>query len=97
MKTTIEQLEFPCEIKKKLKIKGSFANLEIKYINGHLIKFDKTNLSVTEPHKIIASNSSSIIIAYLYNNNDKIYLVNSNVIISLNRFISLLNKMNKVR
>lgn len=97
MKTTIEQLEFPCEIKKKLKTKGSFTNLEIKYIDGHLIKFDKTNLSVTEPHKIIASNSSSMIIAYLYNKNNKIYIVNSNVIISLNRFISLLNNMNKVR
>lgn len=97
MKTTIENLIFPCEIKKKLKIKGSFGNLDIQYIDGHLIKFDKTNLSVTEPHKIIVSNSSSIIVAYLYDNSDKIYIPNSNAIISLNRFISLLNEMNKIR
>lgn len=97
MKTTIENLIFPCEIKKKLKIKGSFGNLDTQYIDGHLIKFDKTNLSVTEPHKIIVSNSSSIIVAYLYDNSDKIYIPNSNAIISLNRFISLLNEMNKIR
>ena len=36
MKTTIENLIFPCEIKKKLKIKGSFGNLDIKYIDGLL-------------------------------------------------------------
>lgn len=97
LKTTIENLIFPCEIKNKIKIKGSFGNLDIKYIDGHLIKIDKTNLSVTEPHKIIASNSSSVIVAYLYDNNGKFYIPNSNVIISLNRFIYLLNKMNKVR
>ena len=96
MKTTIENLIFTCEIKKKLKIKGSFGILDIKYIDGHLIKFEKTNLSVTEPYKIIASNSYSVIVAYLYDNNVKIYISNSNVIISLNRFISLLNDMNKV-
>ncbi len=35
MKTTIETLEFPCEIKKKLKMKVSMGNLDINYINGH--------------------------------------------------------------
>ncbi len=29
MKTTIEKLEFPCEIKKKLKMKVSMGNLEV--------------------------------------------------------------------
>ena len=86
MKTNIENLIFPCEIKKKLKIKESFGNLNIKYINGHLIKFDKNNLIVTEPHKIIVTHSS-VIVAYLYDNNDKIYIPNYNAIISLNCFI----------
>lgn len=86
MKTTIENLIFPCEIKKKLKIKGSFGNLNIKYIKGHLIKFDKNNLIVTEPHKIIVTHSS-VIVAYLYDNNHKIYIPNYNAIISLNCFI----------
>ncbi len=97
MKTTIEQLKFPCEIKNKLKMKASFGSLDIKFIDGHLIKFDKTNLSVKEPHKIIVNNSVNTLIAYLYDNNDKIYIPNSNTIISLNRFISILNEMNKRR
>ena len=32
MKTTIETLEFPCEFKKKLKMKASFGNLSIQDI-----------------------------------------------------------------
>jgi len=64
MKTTIENLEFPCEIKKKLKMKVSMGNLEVEFINGHLIKFDKTNLSVQEPYKIIVSNKKKNTMGY---------------------------------
>jgi len=96
MKTTIETLEFPCEIKKKLKMKVSMGNLEINYIDGHLIKFDKTNLSVLEPHKIIVSNKNHTLIALLYNDEDKIYLPTENVIISITKYISILNTMNKI-
>ncbi|MBP3635890.1 MAG: hypothetical protein J6J17_05535 [Bacilli bacterium] len=42
MKTSIETIEFSCYLKKKLKTKVSMGNLDIKFINGHLIKFDKT-------------------------------------------------------
>lgn len=62
MKTTIETLEFPCEIKKKLKMKVSMGNLEVEFIDGHLIKFDKTNLSVQEPYKIIVSNKKNTLV-----------------------------------
>lgn len=95
MKTTIETIEFPCEIKKKLKIKASMGNLDIKFINGHLINFDKTNLSVQEPHKIIVSNKKNTLVALLYDNEDKIYLPNENAIISLTKYIRILNVMNK--
>ena len=73
MKTTIETLEFPCEIKKKLKMKVSMGNLEVEFIDGHLIKFDKTNLSVQEPYKIIVNNKHHTLVALLYNDEDKIY------------------------
>lgn len=96
MKTTIETIEFPCEIKKKLKMKVSMGNLDINYIEGHLIKFDKTNLSVQEPHKIIVSNKKNTLIALLYDDEDKIYLPNENAIISTTKYISILNTMNKV-
>ena len=95
MKTTIETLTFPCEIKNKLKIKTSLANLKVEFINGHIIKFDKTNLSVQEPHKIIITNSNNVLIALLYNDNEKIYLPNHNAIISFTKFITILNNMNK--
>lgn len=71
MKTTIEQLDFPCEIQKKLKMKVSTTNLEIKFLPGHMIKFNQTNLSVREPHRIIASSSKGTLIALLYDNNKK--------------------------
>ena len=96
MKTTIENLEFPCEIKKKLKMKVSMGNLEVEFIDGHLIKFDKTNLSFQEPYKIIANNKKNTLIALLYDNEDKIYLPSDNAIISLTKYISLLNTMNKM-
>lgn len=96
MKTTIETIEFPCEIKKKLKMKVSMGNLDINYIEGHLIKFDETNLSVQEPHKIIVSNKKNTLIALLYDDEDKTYLPNENAIISITKYISILNTMNKV-
>ncbi len=34
MKTTIETLEFPFEIKQKIKMKASFGNLKVDFING---------------------------------------------------------------
>jgi hypothetical protein len=83
LKTTIETLKFPCEFKKKLKIKASLGNLDIDYIDGHLVKINNTNLSVTEPYKIIVKNNTTTLIAYFYEDNDKIYLPTSNAIISL--------------
>ena len=95
MKTTIESLDFPSEIKNKLKMKVSMANLKIEFLSGHIIKFDKTNLSVQEPHRIIVSNSSQVLIALVYDNIDKIYLLNHNAIISFTKYINILNNINK--
>ena len=96
MKTTIETLEFPCEFKKKLKMKASLGNLSISFTSGHLIKINNTNLSVTEPYKIIVENNSRILIVYLFEDNGKIYLPISNAIISFTKFITILNEMNKM-
>ncbi len=96
MKTTIETLKFPCEFKKKLKMKVSLGNLSINLIDGHLIKINNTNLSITEPYKIIIKNSSTTLIAYLYEDIDKIYLPISNAIISFTKFVTIINKMNRI-
>ncbi len=97
MKTTIESLIFPSELKNKLNMKVGKSNLDISFINGHIINIDKTNLSITEPHKIIVNNKINTLIAYVYDNNDKIYLPNHNAIISITKFISILNDMNKCK
>lgn len=95
MKTTIEELIFPESIKTKLKMKVSRGNLNVEYINGHIIKFNKTNLSIMEPHKIIISNNKVTLVALLYEDIEKIYLPRENAIISFTKYISILNKMNK--
>ena len=95
MKITIKPLDFPSEIKNKLKMKVSMANLKIEFLSGHIIKFDKTNLSVQDPHRIIVSNSSQVLIALVYDNIDKIYLLNHNAIISFTKYINILNNINK--
>ena len=95
MKAVITELPFPCEIKNKIKMKVSTGNLEINFLSGHLIKIDNTNISIEEPHRIIVKKDNMILLAMLYNNEDKIYLPN-NIIITLTKYISILNSMNKI-
>ncbi|MCI8778077.1 MAG: hypothetical protein HFI87_02905 [Bacilli bacterium] len=94
MKTTIETLDFPSDIKKKLKMKVSTSNLDIKFLSGHIIKFNKTNLSVREPHRIIVSNLKNTLIALLYDDIEKVYLPRENAIVSFTKYITILNTMN---
>lgn len=96
MKTTIENLEFPSDIKKRLKMKVSTTNLNIEFLSGHIIKFNQTNISVREPHRIIVSNSKNTLIALLYDDIEKIYLPRENAIVSFTKYISILNTMNKM-
>ena len=96
MKTVITELPFPCEIKNKIKMKVSTGNLEINFLSGHLIKIDNTNISIEEPHRIIVKKDNMILFAMLYNNEDKIYLPNNNIIFTLTKYISILNSMNKI-
>ena len=96
MKTVITELPFPCEIKNKIKMKVSTGNLEINFLSGHLIKINNTNISIEEPHRIIVKKDNMILLAMLYNNEDKIYLPNNNIIITLTKYISILNSINKI-
>ena len=96
MKTTIENLEFPSDIKKRLKMKVSTTNLNIEFLSGHIIKFNQTNISVREPHRIIVSNSKNTLIALLYDDIEKIYLPRENAIVSFTKYVSTLNTMNKM-
>jgi len=44
--------------------------LHIEFVNGKNIHFNKTNLSINEPHKVIISNDSSCIIILSYPNDN---------------------------
>ena len=97
MKTVITELPFPCKIKNKIKMKVSTGNLEINFLSGQLIKIDNTNISIEEPHRIIVKKDNMVLLAMLYNNEDKIYLPNNNnIIITLTKYISIINSMNKI-
>lgn len=95
MKTTIETLNFPSDVEKKLKMKVSATNLSFQFIPGHIINLNKTNISVIEPHRIIVSNSKNTLLAILYDDCDKICLPNNNLIVSITKYIEILNAMNK--
>jgi len=73
MKMTIEQLEFPMDIKNKiLKIK-SITKLHTDFIAGKNIIINKTNVAIHEPHKIIISNNNQSIMLINYENDNSIY------------------------
>ncbi len=93
MKITIQNLEFPSELKNKLKIKVNNNKLKIDCMPGHIINLDKTNLSVTEPHRIIVTSENKTLIALVYENTNKVYLPYNGAIISFTKYINILNSM----
>lgn len=93
MKITIEPLEFPLCVKEKLMKIPKISKLHIEFVNGKNIHFDKTNLSINEPHKVIISNDSSCIILLSYPNDNNLYLKDSLEIITLESIKFLILKM----
>ena len=77
-----EDLDIEEALKKKLEFICSFCN---------------TNLGITEPYKIIIKNNKTTLIAYLYEDNDKIYLPTSNAIISFTKFTQIISKINGIK
>ena len=74
MKITIEQLEFPLCVKEKITKIPKISKLHLEFINGKNIHFNKTNLSIHEPHKIIISNNLSCLVLLIFNNDNNIYI-----------------------
>lgn len=82
MKITIEELEFPINIKNKLLKLKDITKLHIDFINGKNIVFNKTNLKIQEPHKIVISNKTSSVVILSYENDEHLYTTNLNIITS---------------
>ena len=73
MKVSIKQLEFPSSIKDKILKLKDISKLHIDFIGGKYIHFEKTNLSIHEPHQIIISNDNSYFVIINYENNHTLY------------------------
>lgn len=93
MKITIEPLEFPLCVKEKLMKIPKISKLHIEFVSGKNIHFDKTNLSINEPHKVIISNESFCIILLSYPNDNNLYLKDSLEVITLESIKFLIFKM----
>lgn len=96
MKITIEPLEFPLSVKDKITKIPKVSKLHIEFVSGKNIHFDNTNLSISEPHKIIISNNESCLILLSYDNDNNFYLKDSMDIITLSSLSSLVVKMSKI-
>lgn len=100
MKITIEHLEFPLSVKGKItkipKI-SKISKLHLDFISGKNIHFDKTNLSIKEPHKIIISNESSCLILISYEDDNNLYVKDSHEIMTLSKLSDLVLKMQKMK
>lgn len=95
MKIAIENLEFPSSIIETISKKVSLSNLDINLINGSLIHFNNTNLNLINPHKLIIKGSNKVLIAYIYKDNDKIFLPASNAFITTNKLINIMQLLLK--
>jgi len=73
MKVSIEQLEFPSSIKDKILKLKDISKIHADFIGGKYIHFEKTNLSIHEPHQIIISNDNSYFVIINYENNPTLY------------------------
>lgn len=97
MKITIEHLEFPLNVKDKITKIPKISKLHLDFISGKNIHFDKTNLSIKEPHKIIISNESSCLILISYEHDNNLYVKDSLEIMTLSRLSDLVLKMWKMK
>ena len=93
MKITIEQLKFPLCVKEKITKIPKISKLHLEFINGKNIHFDKTNLSIHEPHKIIISNNLSCLILLIFKNDNNIYIKDSLDTITIKRLETLVLQM----
>lgn len=93
MKITIEHLEFPLSVKDKITKIPKISKLHLDFISGKNIHFNKTNLSIKEPHKIIISNESSCLILISYEDeNGKLHEDKTNLLNFINHLLLILKE-----
>lgn len=71
MEITIEHLEFPLSVKDKI---TKISKLHLDFISGKNVLFDRNNLSLKEPYKIIISNESYFLNLISYEGYNNLYV-----------------------
>ena len=92
MKITIENLKFPLSVKERIMKIPKISKLNLEFVSGKNIHFEKTNLSLFEPHKIIISGNTSCLILLSYDDNN-LYLKDTLENITLEKLKNLIFKM----
>ena len=64
MKIIKEKLQFEESLKQRLEFICQFAKVKPIFLNGSIIKIEKTNLSYIEPHRVIIKNTTFLIFNY---------------------------------
>lgn len=71
MEITIEYLEFPLSVKDKI---TKIPKLHLDFISGKNVLFDRNNLTLKEPYKIIISNESYFLNLISYEGYNNLYV-----------------------
>ena len=71
MEITIEDLEFPLSVKDKI---TKISKLYLDFISGKNVLFDRNNLTLKEPYKIIISNESYFLNLISYEGYNNLYV-----------------------
>ncbi len=72
MKIIKEEFRFEESLKKRLEFICEFSKVIPIFVNGSIRKFDKTNISYIEPHRVIIKNVTFLI----FNYSNDIYISN---------------------
>ena len=79
MEVIKKELEFPKEIKDQFEKYLSRKTIEITYVNGLMVEFDKSNFCSISPYKIVMkSDDITLVILYYgeYHQTEGLYFVN---------------------
>ena len=95
MNVSIEILEFPVCLKNKILRIKDITKLNIEYIAGKNIAFNKSNLGLKELHKIIISNGIDKIVLLCYDDDTNIFNEELTDVVTISELTTIINKFLK--
>ena len=89
MKIIKQELQFEESLKQRLKFICEFAKVTHTFINVSIRKFEKTNLTYIEPHKVIIKSITFLV----FNYSNDVYISNLSKKIKLSELEEYLKKI----